>query len=101
MSRAADIAYAILRKEAGAGRMIAGAFRGLNRAGNALSRQLAEAGVKSEVAHLAAKVAPYVAAGWGAKKTWESGPVQRLRAKIKYLRGKEQPEQPEQAAYYQ
>jgi hypothetical protein len=90
MSRALDIAYAILHKTAGAGRLIGGAFHGLNRAGNAISRQLEEAGVRSETAHLLAKAAPYAVTAYGAKKAWESEPVQKIREKVHELRQGEQ-----------
>lgn len=86
MSRAIDIAYEILHKQAGAAKVVGGAFRVLSRTGNALSKQLAEAGVKSETAHILAKAAPYAAAAYGAKKIWESGPVQRIREKVRSLR---------------
>lgn len=90
MSRALDIAYAMLHKEAGAAKVVGGALRILGRTGNALSKQLAEAGVRSESAHILAKAAPYAAAAYGAKKVWDSEPVQKIRAKIQSLRSGQQ-----------
>jgi hypothetical protein len=87
MSRALDIAYALLHKTAGAGKVIAGTFSGLNRAGNALANQLTEAGVKSETAQLAARASPYVAAALVGNKVRKSETYQRLKAKAKSLYG--------------
>jgi hypothetical protein len=88
MSRATDIAYELLKKEAWAGKAISGTLRGLNRVGQAISNQLAEAGVQSDTAHVLAKASPYIVAGLAANKVRKSETYQRLKEKAKRLFGK-------------
>jgi len=96
MSRALDIAYALLHKTAGAGKVIAGTLGAMNRAGNAVANQLTEAGVKSETAHLMAKASPYVAAALVGNKVRKTETYQKLKDKVKSLYGSKPEEE-----YYQ
>jgi len=83
--RKTQIALRLLRKQASipgdAANALLAAGKGFLGSGKHISKVMAEKGVKSPVAHLAAKAAPYAAAAYGAKKGWESEPVQRLRYK--------------------
>lgn len=73
----------LLLKHAGVAGDLAGtavaAGKGFLSSGKHISKVMAEHGVKSPLAHGAAKATPYIAAAYGAKKTYESNPAQRLR----------------------
>jgi len=92
MSHALDIAYALLRKTAGAGRAIATGMHAVGRTGNFLSKQLAEAGVESEAAHAAAKLAPWYGVWRAGKAVKDTDTVQRGLAKIRELRSGQEDE---------
>lgn len=73
----------MLLKHAGltgdAARAMIAAGKGFLGSGKHISKVMAEHGVKSPLAHAAAKVAPLAAAVYGGKKAYESEPVQKLR----------------------
>lgn len=81
--RPAQIAYEMLRKEAeGVTKGLLAAAKGFLLSGKEVSRHMAAAGVKSPVAHAAAKLAPAAAAVYAGKKAYESEPAQRLRYRV-------------------
>jgi hypothetical protein len=87
------VAYLLLRKEASATRKVmsavVGAGKGYLGIGKAISKSMAESGVKSELAHQTARVLPYLGLAVGAKSAYESRPGQRVRygiAKWKHQR---------------
>lgn len=83
--RATQIASLLLRKHAGliedAARTAYAAGKGFMGTGRHISNVMAERGVKSPVAHLAAKSLPYAAIAYGGKRAYESDPARRLRYK--------------------
>lgn len=82
LDRKSQIAYALLKKAGltgDAARAMYAAGKGFLGSGSHISRTMAEQGVRSPVAHFAAKAAPYAVTALGLKKGWESDPVQRAR----------------------
>lgn len=76
------IAVALLKRAGLAGdaaRGLLAASKGVLGSGKHVSKVMAEHGVRSPTAHAAAKLMPYAGAAYGAKKAYESEPVQRLR----------------------
>jgi|GEM_PF-3951405 len=83
--RKTQIASLLLRKHAGmiedAARVAYAAGKGFMGTGKDISRTMAEHGVRSPAAHLAARALPYAVVAYGGKKAYESDPAQRLRYK--------------------
>lgn len=84
-----QIALEYLRKMAAKGEMTRRTGRGLLAAvkgflgsGKHISKVMAEHGVKSPVAHAAAKAAPYAVAAYGGKKAYESPTGQKIRYRV-------------------
>lgn len=67
---------------------IGAAGKGFLQSGKLISRHMAEAGVKSPLAHTLAKSMPYVATAYGAKKAYESPTGQRVRYKVQEMRAR-------------
>jgi hypothetical protein len=82
MDRRRVVAFLMLKHAGLAGdtaRGLIAAGKGFLGSGKHISKVMAEQGVRSPLAHAAAKVAPVAAAAGGAKAAWDSGPSQRLR----------------------
>jgi len=82
IDRKTQIAHLLL-KHAGligdTARAAVAAGKGFLSSGKHISDVMARQGVASPVAHAAAKLTPYAIAAVGAKKAYESDPVQKLR----------------------
>lgn len=63
---------------------ITNVVKAIDRGGSAAQKALEESG--HPLLGLAARVAPYAAGAYGAKKVYESEPVQRVRGKINEIR---------------
>lgn len=76
----------LLLKQAGlagdAAHTLLAAGKGVLTSGQHVSDVMRQAGVRSPLAHAAVKAAPYAGAAYGAKKAYESEPVQQLRYKL-------------------
>jgi hypothetical protein len=64
------------------GRGLVAAAKGFLGSGKHISKVMAGHGVKSPVAHAAAKAAPYAVAAYGGKKAYESPTGQKLRYRL-------------------
>jgi hypothetical protein len=82
MDRKLTVAYAFLKRAGLAGdaaRGLLAAGKGFLGSGKHVSKVMAEHGVRSPVAHAAAKLAPYAVVAGGAKAAYESPTGQKLR----------------------
>jgi hypothetical protein len=80
--RKVAIAMQLLKRAALAGdaaRGLLAAGKGFLGSGKHISKVMAEKGVKSPLAHAAAKASPYAVALAGGKAAYESEPMQRMR----------------------
>ena len=89
---AREIAYRLLQKEGSAARTflkgLGAAGKGFFQSGKLMSKHMAEAGIKSPLAHGIAKIAPYATAGLGAKALYDSPTGQRVRYKVQEIRAR-------------